>query len=119
VTGYRVLLKPRAHKEFLDLPPDIARKVRDGIQSLGAEPRSHFVPGDKCEPNCSKLLPSVGYPRDLGESRHGKVGVQFLVVHELGKHCFTGISQRTEFKVSQYTPQRSDRFFPLTKLFAL
>lgn len=39
MTAYSVVLQPRARKEFLDLPVDIARRVHGAIQSLETEPR--------------------------------------------------------------------------------
>jgi len=39
--AYEVLLHPRARKEFLALPPDIAKKITQAIQALEQNPRSH------------------------------------------------------------------------------
>lgn len=60
MTPYRVVLQPRARKEFLDLPTAIARKVHDAIQSLQAEPR----------PRQSVKLSSIeGYRLRVGDYR--------------------------------------------------
>jgi len=39
--AYEVFLQPRARKEFLALPPDIARKITQALQILEQNPRSH------------------------------------------------------------------------------
>jgi mRNA interferase RelE/StbE len=39
VKAYEVLLQPRAQKEFLALPPDIARKIAQAMQGLADNPR--------------------------------------------------------------------------------
>ncbi len=39
--AYEVILKPRAKREFLDLPTNIARKVTQALQTLASNPRSH------------------------------------------------------------------------------
>ena len=39
--AYEVFLQPRARKEFLALPPDIARKITQALQILELNPRSH------------------------------------------------------------------------------
>lgn len=38
--AYELLLQPRARKEFLALPPDIAKKIARAIHTLEQEPRS-------------------------------------------------------------------------------
>jgi len=39
--AYEVLLQPRARKEFLALPPDIAKKITQALHTLEQKPRSH------------------------------------------------------------------------------
>lgn len=39
--AYEVLLQPRARKEFLAFPPDIARKITQALHTLEQNPRSH------------------------------------------------------------------------------
>ena len=39
--AYEVTLRPRAKREFLDLPTNIARKVAQAFQILTDNPRSH------------------------------------------------------------------------------
>jgi len=39
--AYAVLLQPSARKEFLALPPNIAKKIATSLQMLGDNPRSH------------------------------------------------------------------------------
>ncbi len=39
--AYEVFLKSRARKEFLALPPDLARKINQAFRTLEANPRSH------------------------------------------------------------------------------
>jgi mRNA interferase RelE/StbE len=38
--AYEVLLQPRARKEFLALPPDIAKKITQALHTLEQKPRS-------------------------------------------------------------------------------
>ena len=38
---YEVLLQPRAHREFLALPHDIAKKIVQATLMLAENPRSH------------------------------------------------------------------------------
>ncbi len=39
--AYEVILKPRAKREFLDLPTNIASKIAQTLQTLASNPRSH------------------------------------------------------------------------------
>ena len=38
--AYELLFQPRARKEFLTLPPDIAKKIAQALHTLEQEPRS-------------------------------------------------------------------------------
>ena len=38
---YEVVVQPRARKEFLALPPEIARKITQAFEILEKNPRSH------------------------------------------------------------------------------
>ncbi|MEK7762419.1 MAG: type II toxin-antitoxin system RelE/ParE family toxin [Nitrospirota bacterium] len=38
--AYELLLQPRARKDFLALPPDIAKKIAQALHTLELEPRS-------------------------------------------------------------------------------
>lgn len=58
--AYEVLLQPRARKEFLALPPDIARKIAQALQTLGQDPRSH---------QSIKLSGGEGYRLRVGDYR--------------------------------------------------
>jgi mRNA interferase RelE/StbE len=60
VTAYHVLLQPRARKEFLDLPANIARRVHNAIQSLQTEPRAR---------QSIKLSGGEGYRLRIGDYR--------------------------------------------------
>jgi mRNA interferase RelE/StbE len=39
--AYEVILKPRAKREFFDLPTNIAKKITHALQTLASNPRSH------------------------------------------------------------------------------
>ncbi len=58
--AYEVLLQPRARKEFLALPPDIAKKITQAIQTLEQNPRSH---------QSIKLSGGEGYRVRVGDYR--------------------------------------------------
>ena len=58
--AYEVFLQPRARKEFLALPPDIARKITQALQILEQNPRSH---------QSIKLSGSEGYRLRVGDYR--------------------------------------------------
>ena len=58
--AYEVLLQPRARKEFLALPPDIAKKITHTVQTLAANPRSH---------QAIKLSAGEGYRLRVGDYR--------------------------------------------------
>lgn len=57
---YRLDLRPRARKEFLDLPPETARKVLEAIESLQTDPRPH---------QSIKLSGGQGYRLRIGDYR--------------------------------------------------
>ena len=57
---YEVLLQPRARKEFLALPPDIARKIAQAFHTLEQNPRSH---------QSIKLSGGEGYRLRVGDYR--------------------------------------------------
>ena len=39
--SYEVQLRPRARKEFLTLPPNLAKQIADAFRSMEQNPRSH------------------------------------------------------------------------------
>ena len=57
---YEVLLQPRAHREFLALPPDIATKIVQATLMLAENPRSH---------QSIKLSDTEGYRLRVGDYR--------------------------------------------------
>lgn len=60
MSTYQIHLRPRARKEFLGLPPDIARKLHEAIQSLQMDPRPR---------QSSKLSGGQGYRLRVGNYR--------------------------------------------------
>ncbi|MGH7206244.1 MAG: type II toxin-antitoxin system RelE family toxin [Nitrospiraceae bacterium] len=58
--AYEVLLQPRARREFLALPPHIARKITQALQTLEQNPRSH---------QSIKLSGGDGYRLRVGDYR--------------------------------------------------
>ncbi len=60
MSTYQTLLQPRARKEFLDLPADLARKVHEAIQSLEEDPRPR---------QSIKLSGGEGYRLRVGDFR--------------------------------------------------
>lgn len=58
--AYEVLLQPRARKEFLALPPDIAGKIAQAFHALARNPRSH---------QSIKLSGGEGYRLRVGDYR--------------------------------------------------
>ena len=58
--AYEVLLQPRARKEFLALPPDVARKIAQAFHTLAENPRSH---------HSIKLSGGEGYRFRVGDYR--------------------------------------------------
>jgi len=57
---YEVLLQPRARREFLALPPNIAKKIAAAMRTLTENPRSH---------QCIRLSGSEGYRLRVGVYR--------------------------------------------------
>ena len=58
--AYEVLLRTRARKEFLALPPDIAKKITQALHTLEQKPRS---------PQALKLSGGDGYRLRVGDYR--------------------------------------------------
>ncbi len=58
--AYEVLLKPRAKREFLELPKNIAITISQALRSLAHNPRSH---------QSIKLSGGEGYRLRLGDYR--------------------------------------------------
>ncbi len=76
---YEILLKSRARKEFLALPPDIAEKINQAFRTLEANPRSH---------QSIKLSGGEGYRFRVGDYRilyeiddQGKTVVVYRIKH--------------------------------------
>ena len=57
---YEVLLQPRAHREFLAVPHDIAKKIVQATLMLAENPRSH---------QSIKLSDTEGYRLRVGDYR--------------------------------------------------
>lgn len=58
--AYEVFLQPRARKEFLALPPNLAKRIAESLQVLEENPRSH---------QCIKLSGSESYRLRVGDYR--------------------------------------------------
>ena len=58
--AYEVFVQPRARKEFLVLPLEIARKITQALETLEKNPRSH---------QSIKLSGSEGYRLRIGNYR--------------------------------------------------
>lgn len=60
MSAYQLSLRPRAHKEFLDLPTEVAHKIHDAIQLFQANPRPR---------QSIKLSGGQGYRLRVGDYR--------------------------------------------------